>query len=70
MRDEAIGLAQDSLDRQREAEEAFETVYNSYRALRVRLMPEILREAFDDEWATIAREMGITSFYKRLKEGK
>jgi hypothetical protein len=68
MRDD-IGLAQDSLDRQREVEEAFLALYRTFWR-PIYQGRSIGGYAQESDWATIAREMGITSFYKRLKEGK
>jgi hypothetical protein len=63
MRDD-IGLAQDSLQRQREAEEAFRRAWTDSGWI------DGPRLCSPDDWATIAREMGITSFYKQLKGEK
>lgn len=43
----------DTLERRRAAEEAFERAYEF--------------RAFEEDWATIASEMGLTDFYRKLK---
>ena len=58
--------ALDLEERRREAEEAFDRAYGDWKAMNW----EWPTDANESDWATIASEIGISDYYRKLKEGK
>jgi hypothetical protein len=61
---------QDNEERRQRAESAFEAIYGDWL---LAVLPHIgphLTHNRELDWETVASEMGISDFYRKLKEGK
>jgi hypothetical protein len=62
---------QDNEERRQRAEEAFSKCFIEWDfRWKGITIPDLVETGSPHDWAVIAAEMGLTSLYKRLKEGK